>query len=237
MATSPRYYELLEALPLAGCAICRVILADRDRYLDSLLYEYANTYETNQAFRDGRGLCNPHMDLLQSQTGNALGIAILSHATIDELLTLTENATPTQKSGLARLLRRDTTAEISTTLQPIGPCLVCQRMDETEASYLDLLNKLDADSKLWAALVASPGGFCLPHLRLGLTYAGMNPNLLRIQQQHWQHLHQDLTVFLEKYNLSNMHDEFGQESDSWRRAIRYIAGEPGVFALKRSISK
>jgi len=239
MHTSPRYYDLLEALPEQGCPICRLIIRDRDRYLSSILYEYVNKHETNQAFRDGRGLCNSHMHLLMNRPGNSLGIALLNHAVMDELLAITDKSVQGNVSGLGRLLglSPDQHHSLAETISPVGPCLLCERMDATERSLLDVLSQIANDTRLRAAFANSPGGLCVPHTRIALQEFADAAVFWSLQRVHWQQLHAELQTFIEKNNRSIEQEDFGAEGDSWRRAIHYIAGEDGIFRLRRSPSK
>jgi len=231
MPTSPRYFDLLEAMPLAGCPLCRLILLDRNRYLSSLLYEYVNKYETNQAFRDGRGMCNPHMHLLDNQTGHSLGIAILGHAVIDEVLKIAETVQPRPANALNWLRNTPDPAE---QLSPSSPCLLCTRMDTTEISYLETLATINTDDRLQDAFAASPGGLCLPHIRLLLQHLENPTPVLAIQRQFWARLRSELDTFFQKNNRSVAQSDFGPERDSWQRAIHYISGEEDVFGLQRT---
>lgn len=234
--TSPRYYNLLDALPEVGCPICRLLLRDQDRYLDSLLYEYVNKVPTHQAFRRARGLCNPHMDLLQSAPGNALGIAILMRATLDEVISIDENAEPVIGS-LVRLFNRNNMPPRADLLEPDGPCVLCENMNAVEASYFGVLNTHREDERLHTGLRDSPGGLCLPHIRIALRRLPDSDWLLDIQREHWRYLFDQINMFTEKYNHSLRLESFGDEGDSWRRVIRYLAGEPGVFGLRRTNQK
>jgi hypothetical protein len=100
------YYALIEAFGQPGCAICTLLLRSADRFLDSLLYEQVNESQTQRAIRARRGLCNEHAWQLTRYVGNALGIAILYRAAVDEVLSILERTAPKgpTQSGLARLL-------------------------------------------------------------------------------------------------------------------------------------
>src|SRR2546429_8463381 len=90
MVTPLGYFELIEAFPDSGCAICRLVLRDVDHLLDSLLYEHINDPDIQRRYRASRGLCNEHSWQLVRHKGNSLGIAILYGAVIDELLKIAE---------------------------------------------------------------------------------------------------------------------------------------------------
>lgn len=204
--------------------------------MESLLYEYVNKGPTHQAFRRARGLCNPHMDLLQAVPGNALGIAILMRATLDEVIRIDRNADPATGS-LGRLFNRNNTPTRADLLEPDGPCVLCEHMNAVEDSYIEVLNTYREDERLRTGLRNSPGGLCLPHIRIALRRLPDSGWLLDIQREHWRHLFDQLTMFTEKYNVSLPVEAMGDEGDSWRRGIRYLAGEPGAFGLRRTNPK
>jgi hypothetical protein len=85
LTTPLAYFDLIVTFATPGCAVCNLVLSDVDQYLDSLLYEYVNERETHRTFRASRGLCNEHSWQILRYSGSSLGIAILSHAVIDEL--------------------------------------------------------------------------------------------------------------------------------------------------------
>lgn len=233
METSPRYYELLEAMPKLGCPICRLILHNRDRYMNAMLYEYVNKGDTHAAFRAARGLCNDHLSRLQSMPGNALGVSLLMHGVLHEVLTVTPAA---KSGGLGRLFKRAGGEDTAEALEPVGPCIICKNMDAVEESYLDVL-KIYYGDKLLDGLRESPGGLCLPHYRMALRRLPDATQLVQIQQAHWERLHAQVGDFIDRINLvaGNIHDLSTHESDdSWRRAIRYMVGEPEVFGLRRN---
>ena len=43
----------------------------------------------------------------------------------------------------------------------------------------------------------------------------------------------ELQEFIRKYDINNAQEAMGSEGDSWRRAIRYLAGEDDIFGLRR----
>ena len=226
MQTTPQYFDLLDAFPEQGCPICRLILRDEARYINALIYEYFNDNGTFQAFVAGRGWCNTHGARIRQTKGNVLGLALLSGAAYDEILSLTAGGL---FGGVARLLRKNATADA---LEPVGPCEICTFMDGAEQRYLEAVNNTWNDARFSEAYRQSEG-FCLPHVRMLLRRMSDPAPLLAIQREKWTALLYELRDFVQKYDKDNALELIGAEGDSWRRATRYLMGEEGVFGMRR----
>jgi hypothetical protein len=156
MVTPLTYYDLVETFPKPGCAICNLLLRDVDQYLDSLLYEYVNDPAAHRAFRGGRGLCNAHGWQLTRYMGNSLGIGILYHAALDEVLKLIER-TNSGANG----------STLADSLEPTGQCLACAFTMGAEKRYLSAFSQHITDAQMQDVYRASEG-LCLPHFRRAL---------------------------------------------------------------------
>jgi hypothetical protein len=237
MTKPTSYYALIEAFPGAGCAVCKLLLRDVERYLESILYEYVLEPETHKSFRAMRGLCNAHSWQLTQTRGNAVGIAVLYKAVVDEVLKdiARTPVEPDQRRGLARFTSTTSDgAALSEALEPRDPCSACQLINKYEKSYLTVFSDHLTDAKFWAAYRDSHG-LCLPHLRLTLKL--LKPPALKqvidVQQEIWQRAKAELDLFQDMHKHENQSDAMGGEVDSWLRAIGYMAGENGVFGLDR----
>jgi hypothetical protein len=234
MHVNRQYADLIEAMSEPGCAVCRLLLRDGARYIDSLLYEYVNEVETHQAFRAGRGLCNIHGHQMQQVKGAVLGIAILHRAALDEVLK-TNFHTRDRSSTLGSLLGRNATSSPSDKLEPTVPCLVCEYAAQAEKRYVSTIAEYIAEPDLQASLAAS-GGLCLPHFRQSLERISTTEGaevFTAIQRKIWEDLRAELDLFITKYDAKYQSEPMGKEGDSWRRAIRSLVGEAGVFGLRR----
>jgi hypothetical protein len=235
---SPIYFDLIEALGQPGCALCRLVLRDVHRYLDSLLYEYVNEPETNETFRKMRGLCNEHSWQLRQFKGSVLGIAILYEAVLDEVLNTLDGATVRPSSRLARLLGAGgefSGAALAERLEPEAPCLACRVLEQGETRYVKLLSDHAADTRVEHALRHSEG-LCLPHFRQALRAASGSDNvglLTAIQRAIWSKLRDDLNLFMTKYDAQHAGEPMGEEGISWQRAIAQMAGEKNAFGQRR----
>jgi hypothetical protein len=200
---------------------------DADRLLDSLLYERVMEPDSHRQFRAARGLCNEHSWQLMSYKGGSLGIATLYQATVDEVLKTLQHIP--QKSPT-----------LADKLEPTAACMACKLLADSERDYLHVFSRYISDPRVWEAFEASPEGFCLPHFRLALrqNYA---PDVLRkiidTQKAIWERLRASLVEFIDKNRHERMHEEMGEEKDSWQRAIADMAGAKGIFGIERRSAK
>ncbi len=231
------YYSLLDACASPGCPLCRLLLNGVERLLDSLLYERVNEAETQRAVRARRGLCNTHAWQMSRMTGNALGIAILYRAALDETLSAVKPLPPSRLGHVPGAPSQQERLRLADTLEPTEPCLACRLADDTERRTLGTLTRYLGDERLLAALRASYG-LCLNHFRAALRQerrsAGMDV-LIDIQRDIWGRLSAQLQEFIDKNDYRRMREPMGAESDSWQRALRALAGEAGAFGIDRSM--
>lgn len=232
MTLPTSYFNLLEAFPQRGCAICTILLQATRHRLDSLLYEYVTDPAIHHKLRASRGLCNEHgRQLAALQQG--LGTAILMEAALDEVLQLIDQSL--SSTGQWRKLPRALSlqppqAALAQALDPTQPCFICQHQHE-QADYLAAtLGASITDERLQAAYRASDG-LCLPHFKLTLQQtprADHAQRLADIQRQIWQALRDDLRELMRKSNVQGQREAFGAEGDSWRRALARLSSEPGI---------
>jgi hypothetical protein len=227
MEKSPGYYDLLEAFPQPGCAVCRLTQREVTGYLDSLLYEYVTEGDIQQALRDSRGLCNAHGWQLTDYTGNALGITILYRAALDETLKLLAQLPEKQTaSRLKRLLNGQASdaAHLAERLAPVRPCLGCERQIDASTRYVAMTVDYIADARFRQAYEAS-SGLCLTHLRDVLRdVADQHTDVFVITQQRlWAALKIELQTFIDRDSaLSDA--AIGTEGTSRLRAIAALSG-------------
>jgi hypothetical protein len=229
------YYDLIETFPKAGCAVCNLLIRNVSRLLSSVLYEYVVDRDMQATFRASRGLCSEHAWQMGAM-GNALGIATLHEAVLDEVLTTIKRNTP-GGSGRGRLRSGDNPfSAVANALEPTKPCLVCTMMNTREAEYVSVLGEHIGDERMNAAYRGSHG-LCLEHFRQTLR-ATRNANnarsIVAIQTVIWERLQADLNEFMRKQNV-----EYGDETisadegASWQRVVARLAGEKGVFSARR----
>lgn len=235
MATPLGYYDLVEIFPQPGCSICHLVQQAVDHRIDSLLYEYVNDLDTHAAVRAGRGLCNEHAAQLSDHKGYIVGIAILYHASLDEVLKILDR-TPAQPASRSGPLRRKGPGEstLADALESTGPCPACETLIEAEDRYLEVFADYLSDPRFVEKFRRSEG-LCLPHFRSLLRYVHKRDDLqtlLDVQRPIWEGLRGELDIFIEKMD-HNKRAPLGDERDSPWRAIRGLAGGHGLFKLRR----
>jgi Family of unknown function (DUF6062) len=225
MTTPFGYFDLLEAFPKPGCAVCRLLDHDVDRFLDTLLFEYPVDPITQNNFRASRGLCHEHSWRLPGYN-NALATAILYNAVLDEMLQISEQAPAEKQTTFARLRGNGTNSALADALAPTRPCPACVVRSDAEKRYLQVLGERIGGERLGEAFRASDG-LCLPHFRgvLAVTRDPENARQITMTQRAiWAKLKNELELFLHKSD-AHYHEQMGSEANSWLRAIARIAGE------------
>jgi hypothetical protein len=236
MAKDPIFYSLLEACSKPGCPVCQVTIQLVDRYLHSLFYESINDVPTRQDLRSSRGFCSKHAwQLLDGEAGNALGIAIIYQDVFTNLLrALPEpDAAPNTQGKVSSFFNRtarkpvEALRRIIQALRPEAPCPACREQVKTAELVVSILLIYLQDESLSKALEKSDG-LCLPHLAGALEHAnepGQVELLLAQNQPQITSLKDELGEFIRKNDHRFAKEGFGDESNSWKRAIRKASGE------------
>jgi hypothetical protein len=235
------YFDLVETFPKPGCAVCSLAQRDVQQYIDNMLFEFANEPGLRALFSAGRGVCIEHgLMLKNNKIGNVIGIARMYRETLDDILAILDGAPvkTVEPPRLQRLLGAPARADggsLADQLEPSARCIACERLEEFEAVYIDMFNRYLNDERFLSAFRASQG-LCLPHFRQALRRVE-SPEMVQvlagIQRDIWSSLRDEVHLFLEKQNYEHIGDPVGDEGDSWVRAILRMAGERGVFGLRR----
>lgn len=234
MTTLPsNYYDLVEHFADGGCVVCTLTERDVNKFIDSHLYEYVNTPETHAALRASRGLCATHSARLVDYGASVLGITILHSAVLDELLKMVAAPAKTA-STFGRWLGGSNGGTLANRLEADGNCLACAALKRAENHHVTSVAEQSLDPQLNAAYRAS-SGLCLPHFQAVLRAAPSGKQideLVSIQSEHWRKLKFELDELARKYDVNHAADAVGSEADSWRRALRLVAGMEGIFGLR-----
>lgn len=233
------YYDLLDAFPKQGCAICALVLNHTHHYIDSILYEAVLDLNIHKAVRARRGLCNQHSWQLPQFNGVQLGVAILYEAALDEVLGEMKHISTdsTGQAGLGRWLGNQNrkNAGLADKLDADATCMVCESVERAEVRFLETLTEHINEEAMQTAYQESEG-LCLPHFRklLGLPHSTERLGLIvSIQKGIWSRLQAELKELIRKSDVQYSHEEKGEEMESWLWAIRQLVGEKGVFGVDR----
>lgn len=231
----PYYDELLLAMAQPGCAVCRVLAAASDRYIDALLFEMVNDVGAREALNAARGFCIRHAQLLV-RTGGALGSAITMQGVLKVLIRTLEagdlsQTGPSRLRNLARSLDSGAThpaaRRLADELEPQGPCPACASEDLVAPIVTDTLTQHMLPGSRLASAFRDSAGLCLPHFRMTVRQGLPGPALTELlagQLAIWRRLEAELEEFLRKSDHRFSHERMGVERDSWRRAIAAVSG-------------
>ncbi len=233
----PYYRDIYDALGLPGCPFCRLLTSKADRYLDAVLWELVNDPGVRSELNQARGYCQQHGWLLVRK-GSALGIAILTRDVVKTLLDVVASSPLDGKpesvlQSFRRSLDKDRlspgTAPLVAELSPQDLCPACSHEQSTERDCNGTLLKHFEGPGALSELYRASDGLCLPHFRRVLARApsgGTAESLVSAQQEVWQRLYADLGEFIRKKDVRFKDEPFGEERDSWRRALEAISGAP-----------
>lgn len=225
MKTDTLYLDLLDACAETGCPVCRLSLKSMRRYMDSIMYECVNDPGVRAELRAARGYCNVHAWWLAEGHGHALGVAILQRDVVNVVLGLLE-AAPAGRHARQRaqdLLKR---------LRPTAECPACAHRGAMEDLALKTLLEHVGDEPLTEALTRC-GGVCLPHFARAVELAQANDalaHLVDLQRRTLSALRAELDELIRKHDYRYIDEGFGQEGDSWRRAIAMLCAERDAWS-------
>jgi hypothetical protein len=218
------YYTVLDALKAAQeCPLCALEADAMHGYFDAILYEAVNDPKVRAELVHSKGYCHRHAHYLTDMR-DSFGIAILYQ---DQLQLF--------KDVLAKgvLVDSERTSDMNDK-QPL--CPACRNQLETRQRYLTILVEGLVMPEIKAAYEASPG-FCLPHLEMLLEIikdpSVQDPSIQKIvsefETRKLAGLWDELQEFIRKHDYRYTDEPYGEERDSWVRAIKKLTGNRIVF--------
>jgi len=199
------FFTLKEALGKKECPICYLAERSVKMNIDNLLYENVNDVGVARKLNESLGFCKEHSRKI-AETSEALGIAIIYKRLVDQLV-----------------------KHIIKSLKPmkVKPCPAHVTYTETEKRYLSLLAEHWNDLK-----PAFINGvlLCVPHFykATGVFKREKEAQELRdIQVQNMMALSDALEEFSRKHDYRYKDEPWGEEKDSWQRAVKYIINIKG----------
>ena len=219
MATSrhTHVHELLAALDLAGCPLCRLSTRSVIEYFATLGYEQVNDVDLRDELRAGGGFCQRHAWLFHEAGGNRLGVAIIYRDLLGYLRQGVERGRP--GAGLfQRLAGKPRPAA--------RPCAACRIERDAEQRYRAALLEHLAAEDVQARYAASEG-LCLDHLRRALEQepGGAAPRFLRLDMAgRLDRQLADLDEYIRKHDYRFRHEGLEAEREAPRQAVRRVVG-------------
>lgn len=237
MAHTQLYFDLLDAMRLDGCPICRLRQRALERYVDTLLYERVNDGRLRARLRRSCGFCHEHAWALRRH-GASVGVALMMR---DVLRTLLREGQAAQGVSVARerrsgvgwqlprwLRRRPHSGNwLAEALQPRDTCPICVAMRDVERSCAAVMGETILERDFQDAFSRSEG-LCRAHLVLALERARTGEAadaLWQAEKGIWRNLEADLSELIRKSDYRFMAEPKGAEAKSWLRALAAISGE------------
>lgn len=237
--TTFSYFEILDACAESGCPICRLGQRSAQRHLTSLIYDGVNDVPLRATLRDSYGYCHEHAWMLPNSGESApLGIAIVHRdilntlrARLDEEVYNKERRTSLRAAVAGALSPQPTTgSEEVRHLPPKAVCPACERKMEAEhLAFASLLEALDKKDQPMRSALEISDGFCIPHLRHALNFAGSQQTfdaLVELTKVQLSTLIDDLDEFIRKNDHRFREEKISdEERDSWQRALQRTSGK------------
>jgi len=212
------FYKLLDAMKAPGCPICRRLVEENRRSIESFLYESVNDPALRDEIRKDRGFCHRHSWQL-ARFGDALGSAILFRDVLSTSLQLIEDIKP------ATFLRK---------LPPIRPvsevCLFCRLEHHFHTTLMSEMVAHISESELKAGWQGA-AMLCVPHLRelcAALRDTDARIQIIDLHRRKYLGLCEEMARLIEKQSYDHRSEETGSEKTSWLRAIEALVGMADV---------
>lgn len=235
MEQNRSYFDLIDALTQDGCAICRSINERIDRQIDTLNYECVMDPGVRKVVKDGAGFCSDHAHRWQ-QSASVLATAqiyvdILQRAET-ELATVSFQKRRPFSDLRSRMASRNRRLPMETGIEVLSvksACLICIESAEVEAHFVKVLAGSAGDERFGAALRS--GTVCVPHAKVAMAIA-KDTNSFDAIKDSVVASNRELLVQLREIVRKNDHrfnaEPGGDEVGAGKRAVRLVAGEPGL---------
>ena len=223
-------YDVIEACADPGCPLCRVSLRWGGRFMAAILYEEVTDPHTRGRLKQSFGFCHDHAWQAADVGGTLLGMSIIYRGLLGQIDKALAQASPGSQKSWWKKLGTSASAEPGGApgLAPADPCPACVYLAEMEETALvALTDALPGNQRLREGLSRPNGGLCLPHLRRALGLARSQEAFTFLQESTRARLvtlEAEMDEFIRKYDHRFRKEEWGEERDSWQRAIRWVAG-------------
>lgn len=228
--TPSMVYDIIEACAKPGCPLCRVAERWGGRFMAAILYEEVTDPHTRGRLKQSFGFCRDHAWQAADVGGTLLGMSIIYRGLLGQIDKALLQAAPGSKKGWWQKLGPKAGEEDAAPpgLSAPASCPACLYLaDMEDAALVAIADALPGNERLRAGMQQPDGGLCLPHLRRGLVLASNQEAFAFLQattHQRLQALQAEMDEFIRKYDHRFRREEWGEEADSWQRAIRWIAG-------------
>lgn len=229
-----------------GCAFCKLQQRAAERYLDAFLWESVNDPRLRREVSAARGFCRDHAWLLV-RPGAALSAAILYKDVVGGTAQAVPAAAGASDGSLWQRVRawfgrsRSVSDPVIQALTPQRMCPVCTNATEVEEHLCATVLSAMKQSGDFLTHYRSSAGLCVHHFAALIARAHQpeqRMKLIDVQVGIWQALESELSEFIRKNNHRFRGEKFGDERDSWERAIALTSGpQPAATSSRGGLTQ
>ena len=181
------------------------------------------------------GFCTRHFELMFNRR-NRLGLALMTHTHMQEVIKSLEQILSGNDSGKRGLFARKSTGESTPAKIRVRMegCVICEQVDSALKRYAYTIAQLYFTNSEFKALFDKSKGFCLPHLALVLemaeqTLSGAQMSEFKkavaaMELENLKRVEGELEWFTLKFDYRNDGKPWGNSQDAPDRAINKLIG-------------
>lgn len=215
------------------CPLCILRRDLEERYIESLMN--SGYMEPECRIRTNRlGFCARHNEMLCSMQ-NKLGIALMTHTHLQEILAELEAACTGDEKEPFRLFKKTDRPQPARILRKrLSTCMLCDEIEETLTRYLQTILYLYETDPSFQSDYRNSKGFCLPHFAdllesaekkmIGQKKARFIQETSELEIRQLKRTESDLSWFIQKYDYRNQDKPWGTSRGAAQRAVRKLRG-------------
>ncbi|NLV99655.1 MAG: hypothetical protein GX041_00470 [Clostridiales bacterium] len=229
------------------CPLCILYSSLEKSYIESFLG--ASVMESDTRIQVNRsGFCPHHFKLLYDAQ-NRLGLALMTHTHLKELMEKFENhcksvlhaAEHSNASLMSNLFigkkefGKDLEKFQNWITEQHGQCLICEHISNSMNRYAYTILHLYYTDAEFKKTFASSKGFCMDHLALTIKIARetLSPKkqalwleeVIPLQLNSFSRLENELSLFINKFDYRKRDEPLGSAKDSLQRTIQKLTGK------------
>jgi hypothetical protein len=206
-----------------------MVLQRVEQSMESISYELVMDPAFRETVDASWGFCGVHAQQWL-QHAPPLGTAIVYEAVLGRIARQLERQS-SGHSGIGNLRSKLGSSRGSSVLVPEGVCPLCTVQTEQESLIVGhLLDELRGDT--FRLRYAASDGLCVVHVHIALSarpdplaYEALRDRLLASHRT----LQEQLREIIRKHDYRHQHEPVGDELGAPERAVRQVAGQPGLI--------
>jgi len=225
------------------CPFCELEMKLEDELVASMLgpslMEPDIRIQTNKS-----GFCRKHFEQLYNSEENRLGFGLIIDTHMQDLNKKLKNAAEggVLNKSIKGLFGKGRGSDMKNTINNLisfiedyeNKCYICDRLNYTMYRYVDIMFYMYFSEPEFKRLFHTKKGFCLPHLKRLLEYAGKKLDskkageilkvILKMQLENMERVQGEVNWFTKKFDYRYDQEPWGNSRDAIPRSIRKMAG-------------